>query len=100
MKPVLFSPRAVVDLREIGDWIAKDNPRRALGFIAELREHASKIGHAPLSFPSREDLAPDLRMAVHRPYLIFFRVDADVIRVERVLHGARDLRELFSGGDY
>jgi toxin ParE1/3/4 len=67
LKPVAFSPRAVIDLREIGDWIAKDKPGRALTFVAELREHALKIGRAPASFPSRDDLAPDLRMAVHRP---------------------------------
>jgi plasmid stabilization system protein ParE len=34
-------------------------------------------------------------MAVHRAYLIFFRVDEREVRIERVLHGARDLRELF-----
>ena len=96
MKPVVFSPRAVFDLREIGDWIAKDSPRRALTFVAELREHALNIGASPLAFPSREDLADGLRTAVHRPYLIFFRIEADVVRIERVLHGARDLRELFS----
>jgi plasmid stabilization system protein ParE len=30
-------------------------------------------------------------MAVHRHYLIFFRILADEIRIERVLHGARDI---------
>jgi len=96
LKPVVFSPKAVFDLREIGDWIAKDSPRRALTFVAELREHALSIGVSPLAFPSREDLASGLRMAVHRPYLIFFRIGTEAVRVERVLHGARDLRELFS----
>jgi len=30
-------------------------------------------------------------MAVHRRYLIFFRVDVDYVRIERILHGARRL---------
>jgi plasmid stabilization system protein ParE len=38
-------------------------------------------------------------MAVHRPYLIFFRIEADAVRIERVLHGARDLRVLFGDED-
>jgi toxin ParE1/3/4 len=54
-----------------------------------------RIGGTPEAFPAREDIAPGLRMAVHRPYLIFFRIETDQIRIERVLHGARDLRELF-----
>ncbi|HEY1426926.1 MAG TPA: type II toxin-antitoxin system RelE/ParE family toxin, partial [Caulobacteraceae bacterium] len=83
------------DLREIGDWIAKDSPRRALTFVAELRDHAMRIGNAPEALPRRDDLAEGLRMAVHRPYLIFFRIETDAVRIERVLHGARDLRVLF-----
>jgi toxin ParE1/3/4 len=95
LKPVLFSPRAALDLREIGDWIAKDSPRRALTFVAELRDHAMRIATAPEALPRRDDLADGLRMAVHRPYLIFFRIEAEAVRIERVLHGARDLRVLF-----
>ena len=40
---------------------------------------------------------PGLRMAIHRRYLIFYRElpEEDVVRVERVLHGARDLPRLF-----
>jgi toxin ParE1/3/4 len=94
LTPVVFSPRSVFDLREIGDWIAQSSPRRAIRFVVELREHAQRIGAAPLGFPSREDLSPGLRMAVHRPYLILFRVSSDHVRIERVLHGARDLRQL------
>jgi toxin ParE1/3/4 len=95
LKRVLFSPRARIDLQEIGDWIARDSPRRALSFVAELGRDAEAIGHSPEAFPRREDLHPGLRMAVHRPYLIFFTTDGEVVRIERVLHGARDLPQIF-----
>ncbi len=38
-----------------------------------------------------------LRMAVHGRYLVLFRdlPDKNVVRVERVLHGARNLPRLF-----
>ena len=32
-----FSPLAELDLEEIGDYIARDNPPRALSFIEEIR---------------------------------------------------------------
>jgi len=56
LTPVVFSPRSILDLREIGDWIAQSNPRRAITFVVELHEHALRIGAAPLGFPPREDL--------------------------------------------
>jgi toxin ParE1/3/4 len=64
--------------------------------VAELRSQAERIGAFPLAYPSRDDLDAGLRMAVHRPYLIFFRVESDHVRVERVLHGARDLGSVFA----
>ncbi|MGP1276409.1 MAG: type II toxin-antitoxin system RelE/ParE family toxin, partial [Caulobacterales bacterium] len=38
-----FSPAAERDLEEIADYIAQDNPRRALSFIAELRQTAADL---------------------------------------------------------
>ena len=46
---------------------------------------------APLSYSGREDLAAGLRMAALGHYVIFFRVSGEQVRIERVLHGARDL---------
>jgi toxin ParE1/3/4 len=88
---LVFSPRAERDLEEIGDYIARGNPARALSFLDELRSRCDRITANPAAYPTREDLAPGLRMAVHRRYLIFFRVDVDYVRIERILHGARRL---------
>ncbi len=41
---VLFTPLADTDLEEIGDYIAQDNPARALAFIQEIRAQCLKIG--------------------------------------------------------
>ncbi len=60
------------------------------------RDKCLAAARAPLSFPSRDDLFPDLRMAVHGRYLVLFRliVDAGVVRVERIVHAAHDPRVL------
>ncbi len=34
----------------IGDYIAKDSPRRALAFILKLEEKALQITHTPLGY--------------------------------------------------
>ena len=36
-----------------------------------------------------------VRRKVHGNYLIFYSVDADVINVLRILHGAQDYADLF-----
>lgn len=90
---VIFSPRSEADLEEIADFIARDSPRRAIRFIAEVRETCEKRADAPFGYELQPQLDPDIRRAVHGRYLIFYSVDRDRIRVERVLHGARDLRD-------
>jgi len=79
---LVFSPRAEADLEEIGDYIARGNPARAITFLGELRAHCDRFAAAPASYPSREDLAVGVRMAVHGRYLIFFRARSE-LRADR-----------------
>jgi plasmid stabilization system protein ParE len=48
--------------------IAGANAQR---FVAKLIEQCRRIGHAPLGYTSRGDLAAGLRMAPLNRYLIF-----------------------------
>jgi toxin ParE1/3/4 len=93
----LFSPRAEADLEEIGDYIARDNPTRAVTFIREIRELCQNITSVPEGNPLRPDLGEGIRMAPFRRYLVFYAVGADSVRIERILHGARDIPNLFDG---
>jgi plasmid stabilization system protein ParE len=38
-----LTPQAEIDLEEVGDYIALDNPGRAVSFIREIRQHCEKI---------------------------------------------------------
>jgi toxin ParE1/3/4 len=91
MAAVTFSPKSRQDLLDIGDYIAKDSRAEARRFVGKLMEQCQRIGRAPLAYTGREDLAPGLRMAPLDHYVIFFRVIGGTVRIERVLHGARDL---------
>ncbi|MGD9616388.1 MAG: type II toxin-antitoxin system RelE/ParE family toxin [Alphaproteobacteria bacterium] len=89
MARLVFSPRAEADLEEIGDYIARDNPARALTFLDELREHCSAIVNAPRMYALRAELGTGIRIAVHGRYLILFRADDETGRIERIVHGVR-----------
>lgn len=91
---VALSPAAESDLEEIGDYIARDNPHRAISFIREIRERCLAIAAAPNAAPLREKILSGVRMAPHGDYLIFYRTLNGEIRIERILHGARDIQHL------
>ncbi len=93
---LILSPRAATDLEEIAEYIARDNPVRAASFVAELEATCRAVAATPDLYPARADLAPGLRMAVNGRYLVFYRDVAGerAVRVERVLHGARNLPRL------
>jgi toxin ParE1/3/4 len=84
-----FSPRARLDLEEIAEYIARDNPSRAISFAGEIKAHCLRITENPESYPSRADVSAGLRMAVHGRYLIYFRNRPTGVRIVRILHSAR-----------
>jgi toxin ParE1/3/4 len=91
MAKVTFSPKSRQDLLDIGDYIAQDSRDHARRFVGKLMEQCQRIGTSPMGYVGREDLAPGLRMAALGRYVIFFRVLDEMVRIERVLHGARSL---------
>jgi len=91
----VFSRRAEADLEAIGDYIANDNPRRALSFVRELRDRCRAIVQFPQAAPLRPELGRGVRMVVFGDYLIFYRHSKRRVIIERVLHGARDIQSLF-----
>jgi toxin ParE1/3/4 len=66
-----------------------------MSFVAELEAKAAVAAEHPASFPARYEISPGLRVVVHGRYLLFFRELADEVRIVRVLHGARDLPQVF-----
>lgn len=94
MLHLVILPAAQADLIEIGDFIALDNPTRAVTFVNEIEAKLIQIAERPDSFPLREELQKGLRSAKYGRYLIFFQKYGDQLRIVRVLHGARDLPRL------
>ena len=87
----LISARARDDLRGIYLTIAEDNPNAADRFIESLKERFQILAQWPLVGSSREDFGIGIRAFSHRNYVIYFRPVDNVVNIERVLHGARDL---------
>lgn len=98
MKPCRLSQLAAQDIREIGDFIAKDNPRRAASFVAERRTRCKAIGQSPSAAALRPGLGAGIRVVVFGRYLLAYHEEEDgSVLVDRVVHGARDLSRLLPG---
>ena len=92
---VEFSPASEADFEDIGDHIALQNPMRAVSFVRELRIKATRIGEFPNAGPPRFQWGDGVRIAIHGPYLLVYRVRNERVQILRVVHGARDLDALF-----
>ena len=80
---VVFSALVEGDLQAIGDYIAADNPVRAVSLVREIRAQCRQLGENPLLYRLRPEIAPQVRLVGVRRYVILFRVVGDVVRVER-----------------
>ena len=95
---VTFSPAAQADLLDIAAFIAQDNPTRALTFVDELEDKCTALGSAPGIGTARPELGEGICMLPYGRYLIFYRTASKGLRIERILHGARDIGgETFEG---
>lgn len=75
---VVLTQAALADLRDIGHWIALDDPDR------------------PLLYPLASEAGKGVRKRRHGRYLILYLVARDRIEILHVVHGARNYRELFT----
>jgi plasmid stabilization system protein ParE len=95
VKRLRLAPRVERDLDRIAEAIARDSPRRAVSYIEELRVKCFQLAEMPTAYPLRPDLGANVRIAVNAPYLIIFRVLTNEVRVDRIIHGARNVRRAY-----
>jgi toxin ParE1/3/4 len=87
-----YSAVALDDLVAIAKYIAQDNPKRARSFVAELRATCTTLARQPGMGRLRPDLGMGVRLFPYGNYVILFSaLVGSGVRVERVLHGARDI---------
>ena len=98
---VLKHRAATRDLLEHFDYIATDSEAVALRFLSAAEESLRDLSQNPTMGMACEFRGPRgkglrrWRVKGFENYLIFYRPFGDRIEIARVLHGARDLKQLF-----
>ena len=91
MKRLVLRPLARVDLDEIWDFIAHDDPNLADSYLEAIRERMHLLSMHPDIGKRCDDVSPGLRRFPFDKYVVFYREDVDAIFVVRILHSARDI---------
>jgi toxin ParE1/3/4 len=86
-----LSPCVPGDLEEIAEYIAQDSPRHAARMLCLLRARTKEIARNPKIYRLRPEIGPDARLATEGNYVILFRIRENTVRIERVVHGSREL---------
>lgn len=91
---VEFSPQALLDLEEIADFIAEDNPDAAERWVERLTTTAEKVGtHPEVGRVVPEYAVDEVREVFLRTYRIIYRVESSRVLVLTVIEGHRRLRK-------
>jgi len=83
--------QAYQQIEEICDYIAQDDPIRAISFGDELLAEAESLSHDPYRGRPYQSEGTGLRLLSHGNYLMFYKVfeESQVIELWSVWHGAR-----------
>lgn len=90
-----FSRYVADDLISIATYIRKDSDLQAGRMLARIEDEIDRIRMAPQHYQARPEIGPGARSAVIGRYLILFTVSPDQTRIERIVHGTRNLPTLF-----
>ena len=84
------------NLKENGLHIAKDNPRRAISYVRELRAQCRKITQAPQAYRPRTELGKGMRSCAHGNYVVLFYEEPGLVLIFLFFHGAMDIEAQFA----
>lgn len=94
MSRLTFARGARVDLQEIHDYIAADNPDAAERVVCAIESRCRSIVDMPNSGRKREELKPGLRSVREGNFIILYLGTEDGVYIVRIIHSKRDIEPL------
>ncbi len=102
MTKIVYSPNAIADLEQIGDYIAETlkSPLATFNMVSKIQDSIDKLSDFPKLgslLSSVTELDPNYRFLVSGNYLVFYRADTDMVYIDRILCGRRDYISVLFG---
>ncbi len=95
MARIIRTSRAKLDVLEIWFYIAGDNMNAADKLVDAFDETLAMLAQNPEAGRARPELARHLRSFSVGNYVILYRPIPEGIEIIRIVHGARDIDDLF-----
>ena len=103
---VFFTALAEEDLDQIEDYISAHEPVAAARVRAAIVQQSIQLGNTPEKGMALIDPRNEQEIGVrlwpvtrYRNYLVLYKIEAERIRVLRILHAARDWTRFFEKGE-
>ena len=84
------SDTAVSDIDEIWTYVARDSVRAADQLADRLDEAIQRLLGFPRMGIARYDLAPNLRALRVDNLIVFYRIEGELLSIERIVHARMD----------
>lgn len=104
MAKIMYSPEALHDLENIGDYISENlkNPIATLNTVNTIQDKIDKLADFPylgsrLSAIYDDIDVDDYRFLVCLNYLVFYRVKGNGVHVDRIIYGRLNYITLLFG---
>lgn len=105
MTSIQKRPQVIRDLIELATYMAEDNMDASDRFLVAAEETFKQLAQTPkmgkrcqFSHPNLIDLRQQAIKGFRR-YLIFYRLIDSEVEILRVIHGARDIEDIFDNVD-
>ncbi len=95
MKRLRVARDADTDVLEIWTYYFERSQSAAERIVREITAEYDNLYALPCIGRRREDIGPEYRSFPVGDYIIYYRVLEDVVEIARVLHGGREVSEIF-----
>jgi toxin ParE1/3/4 len=88
---VIWSEDAIFDLREIAEFIARDNPPVAASFCDKIIDHAELLAAFPKKGRLYSNEPQPIRITLYKRYRVYYTYEetTNTVTILNVWHGAR-----------
>lgn len=98
MMKLRINPLVAVDLKNIKEFIAEDNPNVALETVQELYsqfENVQKFPNMGADLSKRVSFKTDYKYLVWGNYVVLYRIGTEYIEIYRVVNRFQDITKIF-----
>ena len=98
MLKLRINPLVVKDLKEIRNYIAEDNPQKAVEVIEEIYgkfENVQLFSGMGADLSKRVHFRTNYKYVVWNDYVIIYRADEEFVEIYRVINRYQDITRIF-----